>query len=815
MKKKTTDTLHVWGQPKAQKQVTNIEYKDTVFLQEKLSADVKSSSPYVRLKIVMDYWCSLWFWPIDKAEFLPSREQFLNDISLLVEKRDDIIMDFDKNLFSETIDDELKFEQITELGFIDVHEQIAKNERLQIVQSVSSTQKFLHWELEFSDVFAKNGGFDLILGNPPWLKVEWNESGIMGEANPFFDIRKFSASKLNTLRVETFEQYPNLEKEYIGEYESSSATQNFLNAVSNYPLLKGVQTNLYKCFLPLGWSVANSKGVSGFLHPEGVYDDPKGGTLRAEIYKRLKYHFQYINELTLFAEVDHHLKYSTNIFNNATKNINFKTIANLFLPQTIDASFEHNGDEIVGGIKNDENKWNIKGHKSRIVHIKKDELELFAKLFDKEGTHYFHAKLPGIHSKELIGVLSKISNYTQKIYTIKDKCISAEMWHEANDQKSNLIVKNTKFVTNKNEFIYSGPHFFVGNPIYKTPRRNHILNSDFDVIDLLNIDEVFIPRTNYIPACDLDDFTKNIPTGFNDDKITNYYKLINRKMLAQSGERTLISAIASKEFTHINGCISFTFNDTSDLLKATAISISIIADFFIKSNGSSNYANSIFLFLPYMNINAQIKARVLALNSIISDYRELYEKQYCEDFKIDSWTKKIEPRLNYNFFKDLTPSWSRHVSLRTDYERRAALVEIDVLVAIELELTLEELKTIYRIQFPVLRQNENETFYDMNGRIVFTVSKGLTGVGLPRNADKKAPPYKIVISGETVDEKPLGWEDIKEMQEGEIHRTIMDDTMPNGPMERTIIYVAPFAKCDREEDYAIAWAEFERRGVKG
>ena len=37
----------------------------------------------------------------------------------------------------------------------------------------------------------------------------------------------------------------------------------------------------------------------------------------------------------------------------------------------------------------------------------------------------------------------------------------------------------------------------------------------------------------------------------------------------------------------------------------------------------------------------------------------------------------------------------------------------------ELGLTLEELKTIYRIQFPVLKQNENETFYDMNGRIVF------------------------------------------------------------------------------------------------
>lgn len=267
MKKKTTDTLYVWGQAKAKKQKTNIEYKDTVFMQEKLSADVKSSSPYMRLKIVMDYWCSLWFWPIKKAQFLPTRAEFLNDISLLVEKRDDIIMDFDKKLFSDTIDEDIRATQLTELGFIDVNEQIEKNPRLQVVQEISKKQKFLHWELEFADIFAKKGGFDLILGNPPWLKVEWNESGIMGEANPIFDIRKFSASKLNQLRDETFENYPKLLDEYISEYESADATQNFLNATTNYPLLKGVQTNLYKCFLPTGWKIANHNGVSGFLHP--------------------------------------------------------------------------------------------------------------------------------------------------------------------------------------------------------------------------------------------------------------------------------------------------------------------------------------------------------------------------------------------------------------------------------------------------------------------------------------------------------------------------------------------------------------------
>lgn len=814
MKRKTTDTLHVWGQPKAQKQETNIEYKDTVFLQEKLSADVKSSSPYVRLKTVMDYWCSLWFWPIDKAEFLPSREQFLNDISLLVEKRDDIIMDFDKNLFSETIDDELKLAQITELGFIDVHEQIAKNQRLQIVQSVSASQKFLHWELEFSDVFAKNGGFDLILGNPPWLKVEWNESGIMGEANPLFDIRKFSASKLNTLRVETFEQYPNLEKEYINEYESSDATKNFLNAVSNYPLLKGVQTNLYKCFLPLGWSVANAKGVSGFLHPEGVYDDPKGGALRAEIYKRLKYHFQYINELTLFAEVDHHVKFSTNIFNNANKNIDYKTVANLFLPQTIDTSFEYFGGEIIGGIKNDENKWNIKGHKNRVVTIQKTELELFSKLYDDEGTHYLQARLPALHAVELIKVLEKFAAYPKRLGQIKGEYYSTEMWHETNAQSDGTIERITTFIDSPNDLILSGPHFFVGNPLYKTPRNECIQNSHYDVLDLTNISDEYLPRTNYLPHAE--DYESKIPTvdfGDGSQKVTEYYRMVHRSMLSQAGERTFICSLVLKGFGNINTAMTTPFKETKNLINFIATGVSIPVDFFVKSTGKPKADGSMLQLLPIVE-NTKAVTRMLSLNCLTTHYKELYEEQFKEGFITDSWTKKDDLRLNHNFFKDLTPTWNRHVALRTDYERRQALVEIDVLVAIELGLTLEELKTIYRIQFPVLKQNENETFYDMNGRIVFTVSKGLTGVGLPRNADKKAPPYKIVINGET-EVKPLGWEDIKEMQKGEIHRTIQDDTVPNGPIERTIIYVAPFAKCNREKDYEIAWAEFEIRRVEG
>lgn len=814
MKKKTTDTLYVWGQEKAKKQETNIEYKDTVFTQEKLSADVKNSSPYMRLKIVMDYWCSLWFWPIAESDKLPTRAEFLEDISKLVEKRSDIIMELDanKSLFSDTMNEEIRQTQLDELGFIDVSELIAKNSRLQVVQEVSAKQKFLHWELEFADVFAKKGGFDLILGNPPWLKVEWNESGIMGEANPIFDIRKFSASKLNQLREETLKKYPNLLDEYIGEYESSDATQNFLNAVANYPLLKGVQTNLYKCFLPTGWKIANHNGISGFLHPEGVYDDPKGGKLRSEIYKRLRYHFQYINELNLFAEVHHLVKFSTNIFQNINKTIDLKTIANLFLPQTVETSFEHHGNDIVGGIKDDENNWNIKGHKNRIVNIDTSILKLFAKLYDEEGTPYMEAKLPALHSIELISVLEKFALYPRRLGNISDEYYSIEMWHETNAQIDGTIDRYTSFVNSPKDLIISGPHFHVGNAIYKTPREICTLNSHYDIVDLTNINNDFISRTNYIP--NKDNFDSRIAfTSFNNEKRVNeFYRLAYRGMLAQTGERTLISAIIPIGTTHTNAVRSIAFKNNYNLLQQTILSFSIISDFFIKSTGRSNLHYTWETF-PLIDINNEMICRVLLLSCLTSPYKELYEKQYNKEFTLDSWTKKDDPRLNHNFFANLTPTWQRDVALRTDYERRQALVEIDVLVAQELKLTLEELKTIYRIQFPVLKQNENETFYDMNGRIVFTVSKGLTGVGLPRKADKKATPYNIVIDGEVIEEKPLGWEDIKDMQSGEIHRTIMNDTMPNGPIERTIVYVAPFAKCDREKDYEVSWAEFEKRGI--
>lgn len=59
----------------------------------------------------------------------------------------------------------------------------------------------------------------------------------------------------------------------------------------------------------------------------------------------------------------------------------------------------------------------------------------------------------------------------------------------------------------------------------------------------------------------------------------------------------------------------------------------------------------------------------------------------------------------------------------------------------------------------------------------------------------------------------LGWEDIKEMQEGIVRKTYEDDTLPDGPWEITVAYQAPFFRPDREEGYRVAWAVFEKESA--
>ena len=43
------------------------------------------ASAYQRLKLAMDYWCSLWFWPVEQGDMMPTRDEFLLEMSAILE----------------------------------------------------------------------------------------------------------------------------------------------------------------------------------------------------------------------------------------------------------------------------------------------------------------------------------------------------------------------------------------------------------------------------------------------------------------------------------------------------------------------------------------------------------------------------------------------------------------------------------------------------------------------------------------------------------------------------------------------------------
>ncbi|MGV0887358.1 class I SAM-dependent DNA methyltransferase [Acinetobacter venetianus] len=848
---RTEDQFKIWGQ-EYQGQTTSTAAKDEIHANGIFNHDAPIATPYHRLKLVMDYWCALWFWPIEQADLLPDRATWMMELKLVlesevydfhqpeqggfdfdapVEEQKPALTGFEKpqhDLFGDdqlslTVQEEKLSQVLTAKGELHLPSLYKQHPRLQLVKELADKFKFFHWELNFADIFADRGGFDVMLGNPPWLKVQWDESGVLGDFEPKFVITKMTAPKLKALREEVFSQKKGLEKAWFEQLEESEGIQSFINSVQNYHELKGSQNNLYKCFLPQSWMWVNTQGVIGFLHPEGVYEDPNGGYLRSLIYQRLRYHFQFQNQFILFP-IGHRVKFGINIFGKINQNIGFKTISNLFTTKTIDQSLVCSGNGSVPGIKTLDDKWDVRGHRSRVIDIDSDILELFARLYDDYSTPSLYARLPTLHSVELIKVLKQFSKYKQKLSDIKDDFFTtpSTFWNEVASQNDGLIKRETKFTSKSKQLIYSGPHFFVGLPLYKTPRSICKEKADYDIVDLNNINNFYNPRTNYVPVLSdvkLSEKTPKVPwiyEGENSSRsVTSFYRHINREMIGPSSERTLISCLIPKDVTHINTCLSTAFRSEYDLLRYHVLTLSIVVDYRVKSTGMGHANTSLINQLPILAtknkcLERALFIRGLSLNCLNQYYSELWENMWSEEYLNENWTSN--ELLNLNFFRNLTREWTREVALRTDFERRQALLEIDVLVAMELGMTLQELLTIYRVQFPVMQQYERETYYDQNGRIVFTPSKGLVGVGLSRNAGPRDPSVIIEYPCGKKESKPLGWTEAQKLADGtKIYRTILDDTQPGGCVERVITYTSPWYLPNREEDYKQAWEVFTAR----
>ena len=235
--RKTEDALPVWGRraPANERHTTNT-WKDRIRNQGVFSQDTRTASPYRRLKLVMDYWCALWFWPIREADELPDRHEFLCDVSLVLTGsvyQPDVGPGQTADLFGAEYADhagDIANRITDEVGMLDLDKLFVQRPRLKFVDDLAQRHRFHHWELAFADLFygertdgSSRGGFDLVLGNPPWIKVEWQEGAVLGDYNPLLVLRRRSAGEMAVLRREMFPRRGQRGRRRILEHDQAGA----------------------------------------------------------------------------------------------------------------------------------------------------------------------------------------------------------------------------------------------------------------------------------------------------------------------------------------------------------------------------------------------------------------------------------------------------------------------------------------------------------------------------------------------------------------------------------------------------------------
>lgn len=458
----TTDTYSIYGH--ADKEKKKIPYAEKMeLLKEARYGDGSiGSGEYSKLKTIMDYWCSLWGWPIQKADIFPTRAKWIKQIKAILsdggkatERGDNYEQAdlFDRINLKElsnaqsTLDPAKRRERLGE-----VFPEVA------VINNISEAQKFLHWPLRFAQVFLQGKkdrrGFDLTVGNPPWIVSKWDAAGMLGEFDPIFVVHdedysakgiddvvrgKKDASKEGTSYLDSV---PVRRKAFLHGYEMATLSNLFFASTSLYPLLSGTYPNLFKVFLPVVWANANNVGVQGLLHPETPYTETKGVLLRKELYSRIRRHFQFANERLLFPDVHHHREFSINVCGKKERDVRFISINNLYLPITIEQCKKLEGNEnLVISKRTKDGDWNVLGDKSRILEIDSRRLNQLADLLDDDP---IAPKLPFFQVARLLKLVEVFDSTKHRLSDLVSGqgFFISVMWDENAARKKGIINLN-------------------------------------------------------------------------------------------------------------------------------------------------------------------------------------------------------------------------------------------------------------------------------------------------------------------------------------------------------------------------------------
>lgn len=755
-------------------------------LREQIEATLtEPNGAYQRLRRVMDAWCALWFWPLTDTGGVtpPDLDAWIAACQGLL-GRD---LDFRKrNQAQQALGAaadwaELDAAEDLDLGFAQaapVTRVAAEHPWLGICERVASQQGFFHWQLDFAPTFAR-GGFDLQVGNPPWVRPILEMDALLAEGDPWWQLALKPSEDEKAAKREATLALPGIRDLVVDGSTDVVVTAEYVGSAANFPVLAGLQPDLYRCFMAQTWGHASTRGVVTLVHPESHFTDEKAGLLRSKAYQRLRRHWQFINELTLY-EVDHHVGFGIHVYGPAGA-VSFQQATSLYHPDTVERSLRHDGTGPEPGFKDADGHWDQRPHAGRLVTVTDETLRTWREVLEDESVPIRQTRMVYTVNRAVAEVLASLAHH-DRVGSLGLQFSSG--WHEKSDRVKGFFESLWGSPGSWSEVILQGPHLHVATPLYKTPNASMKHNLDWAATDFEALASDEIPVTAYKPAGDRARYDANYTHWGDAGPARDHYRVAWRAMAANTGERTLIPALIPPGTTHIHGIMSGGAGrggDTSTCLAAGFLA-SLLCDFSVRAAPKAVIYGAQASRLPIVLDHAlqpELLLRTLRLNCVTDAYADLWREVFEASFTADSWALPT-PRPGRPELGDVGPEWTASTPLRVAEDRRNALVELDALVALMLGVTADQLCTVYRTQFAVLYDKDRgapsskeKLLYDANGRLVSNSVQ-------------------------------LAWRKRREA-------TNVEERTATNQAGNTYTYELPFRFLDREADMRAAYAEFERR----
>lgn len=177
--------------------------------------------------------------------------------------------------------------------------------------ALQSQHRFFHWPLEFPEVFApQQGGFDVVIGNPPWERIKLQEQEFFGTRDQAIATAANKAARERLIRLLP-QTNPALHAEFTDALHTADAQSKFIRVAGRNPLTATGDINTYSIFAELDRSLLNLRGRAGVIVPTGIATDDNNKAFFGDLISRntLSSLFDFENREALFQGVHRSYKF--------------------------------------------------------------------------------------------------------------------------------------------------------------------------------------------------------------------------------------------------------------------------------------------------------------------------------------------------------------------------------------------------------------------------------------------------------------------------------------------------------------------------